>query len=70
MLTQPHNLRFLGAPGQGVDRLSPPGGIIGGCGAELGQAVAAKVQLILWCTAYLNRFEPETAVPPSISLTR
>ena len=27
----------------------------------LGQAVAAKVRLIVWCKACLLRFEPETA---------
>jgi hypothetical protein len=27
----------------------------------LGQAVAAKVRLIVWCKACLHRFEPETA---------
>jgi hypothetical protein len=26
-----------------------------------GQAVAAKVRLIVWCAAYLHRFEAETA---------
>ena len=29
---------------------------------NFGQAVAAKVQLIVWRKACLNRFEPETAV--------
>jgi hypothetical protein len=27
----------------------------------LGQAVAAKVRLIVWCKACLHRFEPDTA---------
>jgi hypothetical protein len=27
----------------------------------LGQAVAAKVPLIVWCNACLHRFEPDTA---------
>ena len=27
----------------------------------LGQAVAAKVRLLVWCKACLHRFEPETA---------
>ena len=28
---------------------------------NFGQAVAAKVQLIVWCKACPHRFEPETA---------